>query len=105
MSILLLVLLTLYCDLVQGNYIDAIEWYENRIENAPTSLDSIYAVIDLNRTYLLLEEDERFSIVNPKYSFKLINYSNFSEQRRKLLDGINEGVINPTEFILYSNIF
>jgi len=37
------------------NWENAITWYENVIENPPTFEDSIFAIIDLGYTYLLME--------------------------------------------------
>ncbi|MDR0970262.1 MAG: T9SS type A sorting domain-containing protein [Lentimicrobiaceae bacterium] len=44
------------CNERQGNYPEAITWYENRIENSVYLPDSIFAVIDLGNLYLEMEE-------------------------------------------------
>ncbi len=45
-----------YCDILMGNYPEAIQWYENILDNNPSEQDSIYAVIDIGFIYLLMEE-------------------------------------------------
>lgn len=46
------------CDVALKNYQDAIEWYENVINDPETSYcDSIFAVIDLGDLYLEMEEN------------------------------------------------
>jgi len=47
-----------YCNLEIEEYEDAITWFEDVIENAPTLTDSVYAVIDAGFVYLLMEEEE-----------------------------------------------
>jgi TolA-binding protein len=46
--------LATYCNIKKGDYEAAINWFEDVIENPPSEADSIYAVIDLGYTYLLM---------------------------------------------------
>ena len=46
-----------YCDLQLGNYEEAITFFENIINNPPTEIDSILAIIDAGYTYLLMDEN------------------------------------------------
>ncbi|MCX6252304.1 MAG: hypothetical protein NTX61_16350 [Bacteroidetes bacterium] len=43
------------CDILLDNWQQAISWYENRIENPPSPVDSICAIIDLEDLYLVVE--------------------------------------------------
>ena len=45
------------CDIALKNWQTAIDWYENEILNPETVNDSIFAIIDLGYTYLLMEND------------------------------------------------
>ena len=45
-----------YCDIKMENYTDAINFFEDIIEDPDTELDSVYAVIDVGYTYLLMEQ-------------------------------------------------
>ena len=44
-------------DITNGNYTNAIDWYDNLLNNDPSAQDSIYAAIDLGFIFLLMEED------------------------------------------------
>jgi tetratricopeptide (TPR) repeat protein len=52
------------CDIKLENWIDAIAWFEDKILNPISFADSIYSIIDLQNTYLLMEQS----------SFKSSNY-------------------------------
>jgi|GEM_PF-611207 len=43
------------CNIPLENWIEAISWYENKIQNAQNEEDSICSIIDLEHTYLLME--------------------------------------------------
>jgi hypothetical protein len=45
------------CDVKMQNWPQSISWYENRIMNPPSDVDSICAIIDLEALYLLMEND------------------------------------------------
>lgn len=44
------------CEVMLQNWPTAIDWFENKILNPPSFADSIYAIIDLERTYLLMQQ-------------------------------------------------
>ncbi len=44
-----------FCDIKLENYPEAINWFENIIENPASMEDSIFAIIDLGYTYFLME--------------------------------------------------
>ena len=46
-----------YCDVKIENYQDAINWYENVIDTSESVDDSIFAIIDLGYTYLIMQGD------------------------------------------------
>jgi hypothetical protein len=58
------------CDVQMHNWSQAINWYENRIMNPPSDVDSICAIIDLEALYLLMENDSTKS----SYIVKLPQY-------------------------------
>ncbi len=45
------------CDIQLANYSSAITWYETVIQNPPTYADSLFAIIDLGKLYLYIEND------------------------------------------------
>jgi TolA-binding protein len=47
--------LTNRCDVQMKNWPQAISWYQNRIMNPPSDVDSICAIIDLGNIYILME--------------------------------------------------
>lgn len=77
------------CDIALENWQSAIDWYENEILNPETFNDSLFAIIDLGYTYLLMEND---SSNNSKSSYtgKMQEYipksmTKFVEKRDYLL--------------------
>ena len=44
-----------YCNIKLEKYEEAITWFEGVIADPPTYADSVYAVIDLGYTYLLMQ--------------------------------------------------
>lgn len=44
------------CDIELQNWANSISWFEFRIQSPPSFADSIYAIIDLQNTYLLIEQ-------------------------------------------------
>ncbi len=48
-----------YCNIKLGDYPAAIDWFESVILDPPSYSDSLYAVIDLGYTYLLMEGSRR----------------------------------------------
>lgn len=45
------------CDVIAENFNNAITWYENDILNPASVADSVYSIIDLSDTYLLMQAD------------------------------------------------
>ncbi|MCD4669665.1 MAG: right-handed parallel beta-helix repeat-containing protein, partial [Actinomycetia bacterium] len=46
-----------YCNILMMQYEDAIEWYEEIIENPPSAEDSLCAVIDIGYVYMLMQQN------------------------------------------------
>ena len=72
------------CDIKLKNYDEAISWFENVIENPPSTNDSIFAIIDLGNTYLLAETDSlkncpvgRFQEYKPKSIPEYFTYRDY----------------------------
>ncbi len=57
-----------YCNLKLEDYQAVIKWYEDIIDNPPSEVDSIYAVIDLAYTHLLMSEANTRNQYVGKYS-------------------------------------
>lgn len=58
------------CDVKMGNWVNAINWYENIIQNPTSESDSIYAIIDLGFVYLLKEKYDDPTVISlglPQY--------------------------------------
>nr|MBC8527538.1 T9SS type A sorting domain-containing protein [Candidatus Cloacimonadota bacterium] len=56
-----------YCNIKMGDYPAAIEWFEEIIEDPPSYSDSLYAVIDIGYTYLLMEAVEKYRNYTGKF--------------------------------------
>lgn len=56
------------CDIKNENWQVAVDWFEDQIQNPKSFADSLYAVIDLGNTYLLMEQ----SGFKSTYSGKMI---------------------------------
>jgi tetratricopeptide (TPR) repeat protein len=97
------------CNLYLENYPQAIAWFEDKIENPISVADSIYALIDLNHTYLLLDESLRESLVKPELCFKPLSYDNYFKQRDTLLgmtlNGVSQNSTPPIEHVTLSQNF
>ncbi|MFA5667156.1 MAG: choice-of-anchor Q domain-containing protein [Candidatus Cloacimonadaceae bacterium] len=82
-----------YCNLKLEDYQSVIEWYEDIISNPPSVADSIYAVIDLAYTHLLMSEANTRNQYVGKYS----QYIPESMQTfRRDLDGYINLLLQPT---------
>ncbi len=66
-----------FCDIKLENYPEAINWFENVIENPASIEDSIFAIIDLGYTYFLMEN----SGIKSSYIGKLNQYKYSSVQQ------------------------
>lgn len=77
------------CDVIDMNYPEAIQEYENILSNFPSYTDSIYAIIDLGYTYLLMEENSPKLNYTGRYpQFKPTSYVEFTTEREALLSSL-----------------
>lgn len=75
------------CEIMLSNWQDAIYHYESIISNPETQEDSIYAIIDLGHTYLLMENDEsRMSAQGKLQQHIPKSFDDFVAKRDKLLN-------------------
>jgi len=97
------------CNLYLEKYPQAIAWFEDKIENPISVTDSVNALINLNRTYLLLDEDTRESLVNPEFCFKPLSYENFFQTSEMLslmaMNGVSQNSTPPIEHVTLSQNF
>ncbi len=83
------------CDVKMGNYQQAVSWYENIIDNPETENDSVFAIIDLGYTYLLMEDSaQRQHIIcrYPRYNIR--SRTAYAQYRDELLEGLWEDAVN-----------
>jgi parallel beta-helix repeat protein len=74
------------CKVASENWQPAIDYYEERIENPETMEDSIFAIIDLGHTYLLMENSGDRSMAQGKLlAHKPESRESFSKKRNYLL--------------------
>ncbi len=79
------------CNIEMGNYVEAINWFENVIENPDNFNDSIFAIIDLGYTYLLAAEDSTKSCPIGRYQeYKPRSQPEFVVYRDYLLSLVNQ---------------
>jgi hypothetical protein len=62
------------CNIEQKIYDSAINWFENAIINPYSENDSIYSIIDLEDTYMLMSADSNLKSSNVNYLGKLVQY-------------------------------
>ncbi|MDP8210459.1 MAG: T9SS type A sorting domain-containing protein, partial [Candidatus Stygibacter australis] len=74
-----------YCNIYLHEYSQATDWYEDILSNSPTIEDSIYAVIDLNYIYLLMDDPTREELINPSFSFDPLSRETFYKQKGILM--------------------
>lgn len=74
------------CNLCIENYPEAIRWYIDKIENPVSFSAGIYALTDLNYTYLQLDEDTRAALIDSIYCFTPLTYENYSQTRDELIN-------------------
>jgi len=77
-----------WCNIENEDYSTAISWFENQIENPPSFEDSIFAVIDLGYTYMLMEEGgSRGSSYIGRYpEYKPVSRQGYEKNRDYLID-------------------
>jgi hypothetical protein len=76
------------CDENLGNYPEAIDWYENKIENPETLEDSVFAIIDLEHLYLLMGNDTNLrssSYIGKLCQYKPVSLKAFKNHRDELI--------------------
>ncbi|MDP1621731.1 MAG: T9SS type A sorting domain-containing protein [Bacteroidales bacterium] len=62
------------CTVEKENYSEAIIWYENDIINPASLNDSVYSLIDLSDTYVLMQADSSLKSSTSNYCGALIQY-------------------------------
>jgi hypothetical protein len=79
------------CDLCTENYDSAVAWFENDILNPASVEDSVYSLIDLSDTYLLMEADSGLKATTNNVSGTLTQYipKNHQEYVTRRQDWIN----------------
>ena len=78
-------------DLRIENFIDAISYYESVISNPPSSVDSLYAIINLGYAYLLMEDSQKGpGFVGNYANLKPVSYSEWSATTELILNEIDQ---------------
>jgi tetratricopeptide (TPR) repeat protein len=88
-----------YCNYELENFTEAISYFENIISNPGTVTDSVYAVIDLGYTYLLMQNVGRSGYVGQYSNLKPESKEAFQEIRKELLDDLLSGEENHSSII------
>ncbi len=96
------------CDIKLKNYPQAIDWFEEIIENPETLEDSVFAIIDLAYTYFLME-NEKSAYTGKRAEFKFETIAKFEVKREELIDLLfdqktNNSVTEDTEIKEQENI-
>lgn len=113
------------CDVKLENYPTAIAWFENMIQNPPSLQDSVYAIIDLENTYLRMQnsgdkasnyigtmpefkpKSEITHVKHTNYLLSLLNPSKQSNSSEQKLATLRHGQLlqnNPNPFSTYTQI-
>ena len=88
------------CDIRLENYADAISFYEDVIDNPPSVIDSLCAIIDLGYVYLLMNEGKTGNnIVGRKPQYKVSSFSEWRLKLNSLLALLDNEVMNSTNSI------
>ena len=77
--------LTTHCNIKLGNYQEAISWFEDVISNPESELDSLMAVIDLGYIYMLMEGDDKASVICRYPQLKPKTMSEYETNRESIL--------------------
>lgn len=81
-----------YCDIRLENWPDAIAWFENIIQDPPSFEDSLFAIIDLGYTYLLMQQGGyKSSYTGSMPWYKPVSKKAHEENRDYLLSLLGEG--------------
>jgi tetratricopeptide (TPR) repeat protein len=87
------------CDEQLENYPEAIEWYENVIENPETLEDSVFAIIDLENLYLQMGIDTNLrssSYIGRLSQYKPISFKEFKDHKDELISILHKRVPHNT---------
>ncbi len=87
--------LTTHCNIVLGNYQEAIAWFEDVISNPPSELDSLMAIIDLGYAYTLMQGDAKTSVIAKYPHLKPKSLLEFEVNRESILSNLYTSVENP----------
>lgn len=87
--------LSTHCNIVLGNYQEAIAWFEDVISNPPSELDSLMAVIDLGYAYTLMQGDAKTSVIAKYPHLKPKSLLEFEANRESILSNLYTSVENP----------
>ncbi len=75
-----------YCNIKLEDYPTAIAWFEGIISAPPTQIDSMYAVIDLAYTYLLMQDNSKYKGYVGKYpQFRFERFEDYLNMRENLI--------------------
>lgn len=77
--------LTTHCNIKLGNYQEAIAWFEDVISNPESEIDSLMAVIDLGYVYMLMEGDDKASVICRYPQLKPKTMSEYETNRESIL--------------------
>ncbi|MEN6384987.1 MAG: T9SS type A sorting domain-containing protein, partial [Phycisphaerales bacterium] len=77
--------LTTHCNFKLGNYQEAIDWFEDVISNPDSEIDSLMAVIDLGYVYMLMEGDDKASVICRYPQLKPKTMSEYETNRESIL--------------------
>jgi len=77
--------LTTHCNIKLGNYQEAIAWFEDVISNPHSEIDSLMAVIDLGYVYMLMEGDDKASVICRYPQLKPKTMSDYETNRESIL--------------------
>jgi hypothetical protein len=86
-----------YCRIELEDYQGAIDWFENYIADPPSVQDSIYAVIDIGYTYLLMGQPDR-SYIGRYPQLKPNSRNEFFEKQQNLIS-----LLLSNEEIMYTS--
>ena len=77
-----------WCNIENEDYSAAIDWFESQIESPPSFEDSIFAIIDLGYTYMLMESGgSRSSSYIGRYpEYKPVSRQAYEKNRNYLID-------------------
>jgi len=78
-----------YCEIKMEDYPTAIAWFESIIMDPPSQIDSMYAVIDLAYTYLLMQANSRYRGYVGKYpQYRYERFEDYMDMRENLISDI-----------------